>query len=72
MMNATENMRDIQKVTSSELITKQAIREKKYWYIQKNVYVLKLLLNVVITGIEALVISRNTILYASVKEVCCL
>jgi hypothetical protein len=34
-------------------------------------YVLKLLLNIFTTGIEALV-SENTFLYVCVKEVCCL
>jgi hypothetical protein len=45
-------MRAIQKVTSSELLTKQAMTNK---IIDKNTYILKLLLNVVI-GTEALVI----------------
>jgi hypothetical protein len=35
-------------------------------------YILKLLLNVVTIRIEALVVSGNKFLYASVKEVCCL
>jgi hypothetical protein len=33
-------------------------------------YVLKLLLNIVTAGIEALVVMGNKFLYASVKEVC--
>jgi hypothetical protein len=44
---------------------------KKY-YIQKNTYVLKLLISVVTAGIEAFVISGNKFLYPCVKEVCCL
>jgi hypothetical protein len=42
------------------------------YYIQKYTYILKLLLNVVTVGIETLVVSKNTFLYACVKEVCCL
>jgi hypothetical protein len=52
--------RAVWKVTSGELLTKQA----------NNTYILKLLLNVVTTGIEALVISGNKFLYACVREVC--
>jgi hypothetical protein len=37
----------------------------------RNTQILKLLLNVVSVRIEALVISRNKFLYASIKEVCC-
>jgi hypothetical protein len=43
---------------------------RKNYYKQKNMYILKLLLNVVPAGIEALVISGNKFLYACVKEVC--
>jgi hypothetical protein len=60
-------MRAIQKVTSGELLTKQAMR--KYLLYMKNAYILKLLLNVVTTRIEALV-SGNKFLYAYAKEVC--
>jgi hypothetical protein len=45
--------RAIQKVPSGEQLTKQAMRKK--CYIQKTTYILKLLLNVVTAGIEALV-----------------
>jgi hypothetical protein len=50
-------------------VTKEAIR-KKINYIQKNMYILKLLLNLIIAGIEALIVSGNKFLYACVKEVC--
>jgi hypothetical protein len=60
-------MTAIWKVTSSELLTKQAVRKKLY---TKYAYILKLLLNVVTAGIEELVISGNKFLYACVKEVC--
>jgi hypothetical protein len=63
------NMRAIQKVTSSELLIKQAMREKNY-YIPKSMYILKLLLNIATTGNMALVILGNKFLYACVKEVC--
>jgi hypothetical protein len=39
---------------------------------QKNMYMLKLLLNIVTAGIEALVVLGNKFLYACVKEVCLL
>jgi hypothetical protein len=45
-------MRVIRKVTSGELLTKQGIREK---IIYKNAYMLKLLLNLVTAGNDALV-----------------
>jgi hypothetical protein len=61
-------MRAIRKVTSSEQLTKQATTKK--YYIQKTMYIPKLLLNVVTAGIEALVISGKKFLYACVKEVC--
>jgi hypothetical protein len=35
-------------------------------------YIVKLLLNIVIAGIEVLVLSGNKFLYVRVKEVCCL
>jgi hypothetical protein len=38
--------RAVWKVTSDELLTKQATRKKNY-YIQKSMYILKLLLNIV-------------------------
>jgi hypothetical protein len=62
-------MRAIRKVTSGELLKKQAMQKNIYIY-TKNTYILKLLLNVVAAGIEALVVSRNTLLYVCVKEVC--
>jgi hypothetical protein len=62
-------MRAIRKVTSSELLTKQALK-KKNLLDTKNVYILKLLLNIVTSGIEALVVSGNKFLYTCVKEVC--
>jgi hypothetical protein len=55
------DMRTIHKVTSGELLTKQTTRKK-----QKNTYMLKLLLDVVTAGIEALV-SGNKFLYACGK-----
>jgi hypothetical protein len=61
--------RTIQKVTSGELIRKQAMRKKILLY-TKNMYILKLLLNLVTAGIEALIILGNEFLYACVKEVC--
>jgi hypothetical protein len=45
-------MRDIWKVTSSELLTKQAMRKKYYI---KNTYIIKLFLNGITARIEALV-----------------
>jgi hypothetical protein len=60
-------MSAIRKVTSGELFIKQAIRKKILY--TKNMYILMLLLNTVIAGIEALV-SGNKFLYACVKEVC--
>jgi hypothetical protein len=62
-------MRSIQKVTSGELVTKQEVRKKCY-YIQKYVYIFKLLLNEVTNGIEGLVVFGNKSLYACIKEVC--
>jgi hypothetical protein len=61
-------MRAIQKVTTSELLTKQA-KEKINLLYTRNMYILKLLLNIVTAGTQALV-SGNKILYANVKEVC--
>jgi hypothetical protein len=52
--HSIDTMRAIRKVTSGELLTKQAMREKYYY--TKNTYILKLLLNVVATGIEVLVV----------------
>jgi hypothetical protein len=60
--------RTIRKVTTSELLTKQAMRQNIY-YIRKNTYILTLLLDVVTAGIEALV-SGNQFLHAPVKEFC--
>jgi hypothetical protein len=59
--------RVIGKVTSGALLTKQAMRKKTLH--TKNTYILKLLLNIVIAGIETLV-SGNKFLYDCVKEVC--
>jgi hypothetical protein len=39
---------------------------------KKNMYILKLLLNIVTAGIEASVVSGNKFLYTYAKEVCCL
>jgi hypothetical protein len=61
-------MRAVQKVISSDMLTKQAMRKKILY--TKNTYVLKQLLNMVTSGIEALVIWGNKFLYACVKEVC--
>jgi hypothetical protein len=47
------------------------MRKKNLLY-ARNTYILTLLLNAVIAGIEALVISGNKFLYACVKEVCCM
>jgi hypothetical protein len=44
--------------------------ERKNILYTKNMYVLKLLLNIVTAGIEALVASGNKFLYACVKEIC--
>jgi hypothetical protein len=60
--------RAIQKVTSSELLTKQTTRKKMLY--TKNTYILNLLLSVVTARIEALVILGNQFLYACAKEVC--
>jgi hypothetical protein len=62
-------MMDIWKVTFSELLTKQAMRTTNLLH-TKNKYILKLLLNKVTAGIEALVVSENKLLYVCVKEVC--
>jgi hypothetical protein len=50
------NMRAVQKVISNDMLTKQAMRGKKILCTKKNTYILKLLLNIVTAGIEALVI----------------
>jgi hypothetical protein len=68
--NSVNHTRAIQKVTSSELLRKHAIGENKFYYIPKYTYILKLLLNIVTAGIEALVVSGNKFLYVCVKEVC--
>jgi hypothetical protein len=62
-------MRIIWKVTSGDLLAKQTVRRKKI-IVYKKMYIYKLLINVVTTGIEALVVSGNKFLYACVKEVC--
>jgi hypothetical protein len=51
-------MSAIYKVTSGELLTKQAMRKQILLY-TKNMYILKLLLNVVTAGIGALVLGNN-------------
>jgi hypothetical protein len=61
-------MRAIQKATSGELLTKQAMRKKLFY--AKNMYILKLPLSVVTAGTEALVVSGNMFSYACIKEVC--
>jgi hypothetical protein len=63
------NTRAIRKVTSGELLTKQSMRKQILLYIKMHTY-LTLLLIVVTAGIEELVVSGNTFLYACVKEVC--
>jgi hypothetical protein len=63
-------MRASGKVTSGELLTKQAMRKKILY--AKNMHILKLLLYIVTARIEVLAVSGNKILYACVKEVCCL
>jgi hypothetical protein len=60
--------RAIWKVSSSKLLTKQAMRKKLFY--TKNMYILKLHLSVVIVGINTLVSSGNKFLYACVKEIC--
>jgi hypothetical protein len=64
---STCNTRAIHKVTSSEPLTKQVPRKKLH---TKNMYILKLFLDIVTAGSEALVISGNKFLYVCVKEVC--
>jgi hypothetical protein len=61
-------MKAIWKVTSSELLTKQAMRKKLLC--TKNMYILELFLSIVTARIQALVISGNKFLYACVKEGC--
>jgi hypothetical protein len=63
-------MRAIQKVIFGELLTKQATRKKEILLYANNMYILKLLLNIVTAGIEALVISGKKFLFACVKEIC--
>jgi hypothetical protein len=46
--------------------------EKKNVLYTKNTHIFKLLINIVTAEIEALIISGNKVLYACVKEVCCL
>jgi hypothetical protein len=65
--NSCYYMRAIRKVTSGELLTKQAMR--KNFIIYKKYYILKLFLIVVTARIESLVLG-NEFLYACVKEVC--
>jgi hypothetical protein len=56
-------------VTSSELLTKEAIRKNCVIYKKIHTY-FKVLLSIVTAGIAVLVILGNKILYACVKEVC--
>jgi hypothetical protein len=51
------------------VLTKQEMRKINLLY-TKNMYILKLLLNIVSAGIEALVILVTKFLYACVEEVC--
>jgi hypothetical protein len=62
------DMRAIQKVTTGELFAKRTMKKINLLY-TKNMYILKLFLNIVTAGTEALV-SENNVLYANVKEVC--
>jgi hypothetical protein len=62
-------MKVIHKVTSGELLTKQAMIGRKLLN-TKNIYILKLFLNIDTARIEAYVISGNKVLYACGKEVC--
>jgi hypothetical protein len=62
-------MRAIWKITSGELLIKQAMRKKMLLY-TKNTHILQLLLNMVTARIEALVASGSKFIYAFVKEVC--
>jgi hypothetical protein len=64
-MPLEQSARAVRKVTSSELLRKLAMRKNVLY--TKNIYILKLLLNVVTAGIEALV-SGNKFSYAYVKE----
>jgi hypothetical protein len=59
----------IRNITSvlAELLTKQAMTGLLY---TRYAYTLKLLLNIVAAGYEALIISGNKFLYACMKEVC--
>jgi hypothetical protein len=56
----------IRKVTSGELLTKQAVRKKLLY--RRNKYILKILLIVITARIEALVLG-NTFLYAHATEI---
>jgi hypothetical protein len=53
------------------MLTKQAMITTDVLY-TKNMYILKLLLNVATARTEALVILGNKFLYACVKDGCCL
>jgi hypothetical protein len=64
----TSHFNRIRTVTSGELLTKQTMKKKLSY--AKYTYILKLLLSMDTTGAEALVVSENKFLYASVKEVC--
>jgi hypothetical protein len=61
--------RALWKVTCGELLTEQATR-KIFLLYTRNMYILKLRLNVFTAGIEALVITVNKFLHACVKEIC--
>jgi hypothetical protein len=58
----SNNTRAMRKVTSGEMLTKQATSKKLLY--TNNTYILKLLLNVVTAGIETLFILGNKFLYA--------
>jgi hypothetical protein len=70
-INGNTHTRAIQNVISCELLTKQAMR-KFFLLHTRNIYTLQLLLNLVTAGTGALVVSWNKLLYACVKDVCCL
>jgi hypothetical protein len=68
MMQLLHCTRAIWKVTSSELITKQAMRKEIINI--KNTCILKVLFSVITIRIEALVVPEHEFLYTCVNEVC--
>lgn len=67
--NAVKYMRAISKVNSSELLTKQTMRTKYEYRVQKiHTYILKLLLNRATARIEAPVVFRNRFVYVCAKH----